>query len=251
MIETPLEELMWQKIERTISPKDEAGLDRLLAQDARAREAFAELVKFSGLLGVVGEVEPPTALRQRIEDAIDWSRHDARTSSASPGFFEWLRRVWPPRVAVAAAAGCIVGVVGSILYNSGVNGTLDNSRFYGTIGRVANGLEIDLPAVQGKIEFRHEKGVAMSQIRITTRRQVEVRLTYDGEALRFGATGDVDSPLQGFSVDDKTLVLKNLGSGEYVAVFHREQGVLRPLGVTIMSEGVVLMEREIEPAGVP
>jgi hypothetical protein len=250
MIQETTESLMWQKIDGTITPEDETRLEATLKQDAEAREHFGELLKFSELLGGVEELEPPTALRQKVEGAIDFDRYAAREKSATPGFL----RGWFPirgnlRFAAAATAGFVVGIMVYHLatYRPGASGSFDNSDLVGTIGQVENGIEIDLETVQGTISFRRENALGISEVDIQSQREIELYLEYDGQSVQFGAVGDVDSPLHDISIADNTIVLRNLGSAEYFAAFHREDGTVVPLKVRIVSEGEVLLEKEIRP----
>jgi hypothetical protein len=249
MIQEKTESLMWEKIDGTISPADEAQLEAVLGKDAEAREHWEELARFSELLGGVEELEPPTALRQRIEGAIDLDRYAARRPAA-PSFFN---RLFPLRmdlrIAAAAVAGLVVGIVGYhlVTLETGPKGSLDNV-VTGTIGRVHNGLEIDLEGIRGAVSFRQDNTLAISEVDITTQREVELYLECEGRSVQFRATGDVDSPLHDISLAGNTIVVKNLGAAEYVATFYREDGVVTPLRVRIVSGGELLLEEEVQPS---
>ena len=249
MIKDQTEHLMWEKIDGTINPEDEKRLQSLMQGDAEAREHFEELMKFTELLGVVDELEPPTALRQRIEGAIDFDRYAAREDSTSPSFF---RRWFPPlnlRIASAAAAGLIIGVIGYHLVSlgSGVKGSLDNSAYQGTIGAVQDDLTIQLEGIRGTISFREDNTLAISEIDIVSKREIELHLEYEGRSVRFSATGDIDSPLHDISLGSNSIILKNLGEAEYLATFQRGDTPGSPLRVRVVSGGELLLEEEIHP----
>lgn len=247
MITDKTEELMWQKIDGTISSQDEDRLEALIEGDAEVREHYEELTKFSEILGAVEEIEPPAALRQRIEGAIDWGRFAARQPlPARVSRRRWFPARWDFRLAFSAAAGFLIGITSYhlIAYNSNVNGPLDNSKLYGTIGRTDNGFAIDLEAVQGTIRFRQQGDLAVSELDLTSHRTVEVLLEYGGESVEFGAVGDIDDPLQSISIAGNKIVLNNLGSGRYFAVFRRDEG---PLRVQILSDGVLLFDQDVSP----
>lgn len=248
MIQDKTEDLMWQKLDGTISSRGEEQLDSLLEGDAETREHYQELVRFSELLGAVEEVEPPAALRQRIEGAIDWDRFVARQPSPAGAVSRrWFPLRWDFRLAItAAAAGFALGITSYYLatYSSGVNGPLDNSKFYGTIGRADNRRAIDLEGVQGTVKFRHQNGVAISEVDITSDRPVQVRLQYGGRSIEFGAVGDTENPIQSISIAGNTITLSNLGSGRYFAVYDRDEG---PLGVQIRSQGELLFDESVSP----
>ena len=248
MIQEKTESLMWEKIDGTIGPEDEAQLEAVLSKDAEAREHYEELTKFTELLGGVEKLEPPTALRQRIEGAIDFDRYAARRP-ATPSFFH---RLFPVRmdfrVAAAAVAGLIVGVVGYhlVTLEPGPKGSLENV-LTGTIGPVQNRLEIDLEGIRGAVSFRQDNTLAISEVDIVSQREVELYLEYEGRSVQFRATGDVDSPLHDISLTGNTIMIKNLGAAEYVAAFYREDGVAAPLRVRIVSGGELLLEKEVQP----
>jgi hypothetical protein len=243
-----IESLMWEKIDGAISPGDEAQLEAVLRRDAEARERYEELCKFAAFLGGVEELEPPTALRQRIEGAIDFDRYAARRPAA-PSFFA---RLFPVRMELrtvaAAVAGLVVGAVGYHVatLNTGPEGSLDNV-VTGTIGRVQNDLRIDLEGVRGVISFRQDNTLAISEVDISSQREVELYLECEGRSIEFRAAGDVESPLHDISLEGNTVVVRNLGAAEYVMTFYRQDGAPTPLRVRVVSGGELLLEEEIQP----
>jgi len=249
MIREKTEILMWEKIDGTISQQDETRLEEVLTKDAEAREHFEELIKFTDLLGGVEELEPPTALRARIEGAIDFDRYAAPTQSAAPPFFQ---RLFPFRVdfrlAAAAAVGLIVGVIGYhlVVFDPGPKGALDNADYVGTIGP-NNGFEIDLAGIQGTVDFNQDDALAISRVKIASQREIELYLEYEGRSLEFRAVGDANSPLHDISLAGNIIILKNLGEAEYVATFRKEDGAAAPLRIRLLSEGELLLEKEIRP----
>jgi hypothetical protein len=228
MIEEKTERLMWQKLDGSITPEEESRLEAVLKRDAMAKEYYDELLRFSELLGGVEELEPPTALRERIEGAIDFDRRDARGQSTG---------------------GFVIGMVAYHLatYRPTPDGSIDPRDLVGSINRVDGAFEIDLDAVQGTIDFRQEHTQAISEIEITSGREIELYLEYDGHPVQFAAVGNTDSPLHDISVADDSLVLKSLGLVHYTATFTREDGAPAPLRVRIISEGEVLLDQEIQP----
>lgn len=249
MIPEPTEALMWNKIDGTISGEDEAKLESLLSQDAGAREHFAELVRFSELLGGVEDVEPPTALRQRIEGAIDFDRRAAaRRESATPRtIFGWLPWGFDLRVATAAAVGIIVGVVGYHLAVVRPDPTrpIDETTAVGTIGQPQEGMTIDLEGIEGRIRFQEDGPFAISHIQLTSERQIDLSLEYGGRSIEFRAVGNTDNPLQDISISEHGIEAKSLGATEYIATFARDEDL--PLRVQIVSEGELLFDEVIQP----
>jgi hypothetical protein len=249
MIQERTESLMWEKIDGTISPEDEAKLDAALSKSVETREHFEELRKFAKLLGGVEKLEPPTALRQRIEGAIDFDRCAAR-EPATPSF---IRRLFPGRLdfrlAAAAVAGIFVGVVGYhlVTLETDSKASLDDA-VTGTIGRVQNGLKIDLEGVRGAVSFRQDNTLVISEVDIFSQREVEVYLEYEGRSVELRAKGDVDSPLHDISLAGSTIVVKNLGAATYLATFYREDGAAPPLQVRIVSGDELLLEEEVRPS---
>ena len=53
MIQEKTESLMWEKIDGTISPEDEAQLEAVLSKVAEAREHYEELTRFTELFSSV------------------------------------------------------------------------------------------------------------------------------------------------------------------------------------------------------
>jgi RNase P/RNase MRP subunit p29 len=148
----------------------------------------------------------------------------------------------------AAVAGLVVGVVGYHLatLKIGPEESIDGV-VTGTIGRVQNDLRIDLEGVRGVVSFRQDNTLAISEVDISSQREVELHLEYEGRSIEFRAAGDIDSPLHDISLAGNTIVVRNLGAAEYVATFYRQDGASTPLRVRVVSGGELLLDEEIPP----
>lgn len=244
MITETTEKLMWEKIDGTISPQDNARLDDVMSRDVEARECFGELMRLSELLGTVEELDPPPALRERIEEAIDFDRDVRRDRRMAASWRGWFPLHWDLRVAVAAAAGLAIGIVGYHLFVYG--GSVDRSRLVGTIAPANHGHEINLSGVSGTIAFREDDKLAVSVLDITSESDIDVLLEYKGPPVHFEAAGRDGRELPDMSVSGNTLMLNKLGHGRYAATFRRDAGS-SPLRVVITLQGVVLFDEQIAP----
>ena len=246
MIEDPTEALMWAKIDGSISAGDEARLESLLGGDAEAREFFEELTRFNEILGVVDELEPPTALRQRIEGAIDFDRYAAREVATSPSFFRrWLPAPLNFSMVGAAAAGLVVGIVGYHLVATGP--ALEDSELTGTMKPMPEVVSIAVDGVRGRVSFEEHGGLAVSRIELASQREIEMQLDYAGSSVGFEAMGDPQNPLHDISVKGNSIIVNNLGDAEYIATFEKAQDIASPLRVRILSGDDLLLEEEIRP----
>jgi hypothetical protein len=256
MIDERYEDLMWQQIDGEISPEDRAKLDEHRRENAEADGHYKELVGISEAIAARDELEPPAALRPRIDEAIDWGRYAPKATAPSTG---WLQRFfprtgWDLRLVPVAAAAFVLGIVGYQLLAPGGGSTpsIDASHFYGAMApkpdaKGVSRVEIDLDAVRGTVGFREDGDVTVSEITLTSDREVEVRLEFEGESLEFGALGQTDSPLQDISLSDNVFSVKNLGANKYYFVFRSESGQSSPVQVRILDSGAVLLEEVWTP----
>jgi hypothetical protein len=249
MINETTERLLWEKIDGTISPDDDARLRAILSRDADARECLGDLERLSSVLGTVEEIEPPAALRQRIEAGIDFDRYTRGRRKTAAAWRSWLG--WDIRLVAAAAAGLAVGIAGYHLFISGPasESSLDTTRLTGTIA-IDNGTRINAPGVSGTIAFRESDDLAVSVIQIASESEkgIDVFLEYRGRAVHFEAAGPQGGTLPDIAISGNTILLKELEDGKYTATFRREvQG--SPLRVRIASEGEVLLDETFMPGG--
>jgi len=248
MIDQRIEELMWQRIDGTISPEDSADLDAHIGAHLEARSYFDELTSMSSLLDHADDVEPPADLRQRIEGAIEWDRYPQQAAG-----FDWrtfFAPWWDLRIATAAVAGILIGVIaystminrfdtGLDLANEDVSGSMALSK--------ASTAVLDSPGVDGIVTFRRNDLKAISDVKIDSDREVEIILEYDGQSTLFRAQSDSGSPLGSIVVEGNTVRVTHYGPGRYIAVFRPAASADAPLMVRILADGDVLLEEEVRP----
>ncbi|MDH3255309.1 MAG: anti-sigma factor [Acidobacteriota bacterium] len=149
-----LEELVWELIDGTISSQDHLLLQEYLVGRPEAEERRRELVSLAARLDSLETVEPPAALRQRIDAALE--AVPSRGPAALP---EPLRlpplttAAWPMRAGYLAA-GLLVGAALTFLVVGGPGQDLDQSKLYGSVqsGRpVESASTIDLEADSGTV----------------------------------------------------------------------------------------------------
>jgi len=149
-----LEELVWELIDGTISSQDHLLLQEFLVGRPEAEERRRELVSLAARLDSIETVEPPAALRQRIDAALE-----AVPSRATAALREPLRMpppttaAWPMRAGYLAA-GLVVGAALTFLVVGGPGQDLDQSKLYGSVQSewpVESTSTIDLEADSGTV----------------------------------------------------------------------------------------------------
>jgi len=257
MTDTRIEQIMWGKIDGELTPEEQELLESHFAEHPEERELFGALEAFSDVLGKVEEVDAPPQLRERIHDGL----RTARGASASgPGFFEALRSwSWPAgsntlKFVAVAAGGFAIGVIGYHLVNYETlrNGSLDISKMYGSMNVVTDShhiVDIDLEGVQGTLKFDKKGAVIVSEIEIDSDAEIEIRLEYDGKSARFGGLDPTSEPDGRITVDGNSVALVNKGAGKYFVMIDVDPSTQSFISVYIISQGSVLLERRVDPAG--
>jgi hypothetical protein len=251
MIDTRFEELMWQKIDGEISAADGAELEAYLNGNEEAAAHYRELVSMIDAIGRGEEVDVPASLRPRIDAAIDWGRYDRAPVHAASG---WLQRLfprtgWDLRVVPMAVAAAVVGIIAyHIAGSSGPRG--DDSRFFGAMtppsDHAAPQVQIDLEGVQGTVGFRTQGDITVSEISLSSEREIELEMRYEGETLEFNALGAEESPLEGVVLNENALAVRNVGANRYHFVF-RSDSRSEPVRVRVSDDHGLLLEREWMP----
>ena len=219
MIESKFEDLMWERIDGTITPQDDEELEVFIKENPEAGDHFEALNAMSHRIDSLPDVEPPADLRQRIHTSIDPGRY-ATQATGQPGFLQRFIFRWDLRMASAVAAGVLVGVIGYHIVNYGLGGNqvLDNSILSGTMVMDSeDGVPIGNGSVRGEVHFHREQNLAVSVIRIESRGEISISMDYAGRAIGFLASGT--GPARNILLDDGQVTLEHLGKGVFRVVF--------------------------------
>jgi len=151
-----LEELLWQRVDGTITPDEQGELETFLAEHPESKDLVREIARLAELLAPPDETAPPPALRGRIDEALAAATPPVhlgripRTVRAR----RWGDR-WPPRL-LPVAASLVLGVAIGYLLQPSATGTIDESLAVGAMGGVsvtpnAAPVIVDLGADTGRI----------------------------------------------------------------------------------------------------
>jgi hypothetical protein len=256
MIDARIEELMWLEIDETISPSDRESLRAYLERHPESREHFQQLRQMALLFGQVGEIDPPSELRERILRGLETA---VPPSARQMGVFEWLRALLTPRpvwkLAAAAAAGAFIGVLGYHVVRYGLDnaGSFDKTPFYGAmnideIGRNGPVVHIDVPGATGALTVRRDETRVLADLDVSSEKEIEVVLEYRGAPLEFAVGKLTDHPSNQVAVQDGEVRVRNRGRGAYRVLFALHEDPTSPITVRVLSEGSVLFERGVSPS---
>jgi len=259
MIDQRMEELMWLEIEGKISGGEREALHRYLESSGEARGYFDDILRMAKLFERSGEVSPPSELRSRILRALEKA---APPKAEKPGFAERLGALFSPRpvwrYAAAGAAGIVIGVMGYHLIKngSGIAEPADIKQFYGSIaagGKNLSGpvLDVDFPAAKGTVTVRRNDASVLSELSIDSAGEVEVVFEYGGSPIEFAVDKLSENPSNQVVIEDREVHVRNRGKGTYHILFSLHEDPASPVRVRLLSEGNVLLEKEIFPSRVP
>jgi hypothetical protein len=175
-----LEELLWERVDGTISDHDLAELEAHLAERPEPRQVEREILRMSELLDSPDNVPPPAELRSRIDQALSDSPGPALQARRPPAFPipTSARRLpyWMP-----IAASLLLGVAIGALLQLGPIGEIDDHQASGsmTTPEPVGKSEVqvfDLGDDVGRISARREGSLLVFDFVLVTEVEVELVL---------------------------------------------------------------------------
>lgn len=260
MISTRIEELMWKSIDGTITDREKNQLQSHLDEHPEARAYFGELKSFNELLEGVSEVEPPEVLHQRILAGLERvpAPSPSRTRSPESRPFKSILGIrWNLRLAVSAALGCLVGIIGYHLANnkSLEERQLDISKIYGTmsIGQDTEygTVPIEVEGVEGTLKFRRENDVVVSELNVFSDDEVEITFEHAGGDIRSGGLDPAGDSRNRVTVESGGVSLVNTGDGHYFLAIQLVDHTSPPLTLRVSRGDRVLLEKLIDLDDIP
>ena len=259
MIDRRIEELMWLEIDDSISPNDRRKLHTYMESHGEALEHFEKLRQMTMLFGQVGEIDPPPELRQRILQSLETAPPPAQQVAGRITTWDRVREFFTARpvlkVATAAVMGMFVGIIGYhvLSYDAGVNDPLDISQLRGTIDfssvdQSKPVLNIRVPGTTGTLSLHRVQARVLTHLDIRSEGEIEIVLGYGGRALGFSGGNLSNHPSNQVTIEDRKIRVRNKGEGTYSFMFELYEDPEAPFLVKVMSEGEVLLDREISPA---
>jgi hypothetical protein len=259
MIDQRMEELMWLEIEGKISGGDRAALQRYLESNGDARGYFNDALRMAALFRQTGELNPPSELRERILRALENTAPPRVLNPRPAGRFGSLFSPGPVwRYAAAGVLGIVIGIAGYHLVRNGNEAakSVDIKHFYGSIAGggedfPGSSLEFDLPAAKGTLAVRRTDANVLSKLAIDSTGDIEIVVGYPGAPIEIAAGQLSERPSNQVAIEDREVHVRNRGKGTYHILFSLHEDPASPVKVRVLSEGSVLLEKEISPSRVP
>lgn len=179
-----LEQLLWERIDGTISPDDLRQLTTQLEEQPQSRKLEREVAAVAEILSDPQPVEPPGELRSRIRQALA-SSPGPKTTSGHPPPAARTGSGRPVPGWAAMAASLLIGVaVGYLLHLAG-SAPVDPARASGAMSTAiattpATMLPIDLGPDVGSMELRLRAGELLIDLELATAVQLEAVVEADG-----------------------------------------------------------------------
>lgn len=243
-------ELINKEISGTISPSERKELHDYLRENPDAQRLYNQLRETSDLLNKIRDVDPPTYLKKRIMNSVDFSRYQARRSRPVLRLVTRVRQIgFRPRLAYAFALGVVVGlvVVSQFLIRPGGRYATDLRDLYGTIGLIKDSsfttidrVPVDLAQIEGYVNLLRYADVLIFEVSLHSSGKSEILLEYEPDRTSFGGLrpGDHGSVLMDTGRD----YVKASGTGalEFDLCFVKEPASSAPFGLKLFVSGQVL-----------
>ena len=246
-----LEALLWERIDGTIGAEDQVELEAFLAGDLEARELDQELTALAKRLAGVREVAPPTALRERIDQALAAAQQPA--SAAAPSALTPRRTAdgWGPRL-FALAAALFLGVAIGHLLHLGAGRPVDVMKAAGTMHEPTSGeapptVEIDLGSGVGLAMTRRDGSTISVELVLAGEGRVEAVMEAANDNLRIvGLHQGGNAPIEVTAAGGR-VVMGVIGPGSFgMEILSGTEEA--PVRLSVSAGGEVLAERWIDPS---
>lgn len=187
MNEERLDELLWERIDQVIRPEDAAELREHLEGSPEARAHERRLDEFVATLATVHEVEPPPALRRRIDAALAAKRLSSPPRWGAASWAEALRELWSPKPLLRYALLAGAFLIGAISYHlvAGGDGSsrLDPAKLYGSTGIArqespAGAWTLELPEERGWVALHRRGSLLVLDMALAVEGHGEVKLHF-------------------------------------------------------------------------
>lgn len=220
-------ELMHAEMDGEATDKELATLREYLASHPQAQSVHAELVKLTGILNQVEEVETPDDLHGSILAALPPPR-----SGLEIGARNTRSRFRIPliRYGYALAAGLLLGaaLTGvafrslSPVEKSDIYGTLavrENAPRYVAVGQ----MNLDSPDVGGSVELRRSDSSAMIIFDLHGQQAVEVEVEFDGSQAGLMSFDQQPGAIRSFDAKKGTISFQSEGKQRSTVILTSEK----------------------------
>ncbi len=249
-------ELIHNEIDQTNTPEARVELEAFLAENPEAQALYNELVALTGMLDKVEAQEPPPHLKQAILKALAEHTYTKAQPGKRFGLLGTLIEALQARPRFAYAYVFSVGlIVGLVAYALVANLTQPASMdLYGTLVSKdgARNLEavaeaaIDLDGVHGTVQVKTSAGLVVVELALDMRKQIEVRLAFDENALRLRSlTRQEDRSGHTLTTEDNHMSITWLGEDTYVLVFNDRAASSTDIHLQLLHADDVLYERSL------
>lgn len=244
-----LEALLWGRIDDTIDPEELAELEAHLAEHPEPREIEQQIATIAEELDRLDVVQPPPALRERIDSALSRATPPAAQRTSTPRAVS--APAWPARW-LPLAASLLVGVaVGYLLHpevfpkidEAAVAGALLPTLTAGTAGEAVINLGDDF----GKLIVASSADLITVDFTVTAESGLDLVLEAESGEVNLRSLTHIEGIPSKLWVNGPRIDLHADGPGHHTLSI-RASDRLSPIRVFVASETEVLAERRIAAA---
>lgn len=215
-----LEQLLWERLDGTISNDDLNELEAVLVEHPEPHELEREIARLAEKLDDLDTIPPPAELRTRIDRALANAKKPKHSpqAAAHPGTSPAWQRRWLP-----LAASLVIGVAIGYLVHPGAGTQVDGPRAAGamysaTATADAPAFEIDLGSGVGTITTNATGSEVEIDAILTGGNRVEVALRAADGDLRLLETKQIHKQSSELKVADAGFFFQADGPGSHYFV---------------------------------
>ena len=199
MIDEKIKDLINRDLDGLLSPEEQDQLKTYLAQNEQARHYYQKMRQMTEFLNQVPEVPAPPSLKENILNQIGASHSVPNVKREKftifSAFSEWFR-VFTAKPPYAFALGiAISAIIFTIIALQTMHPEPQtNLPVSGTIKTAQQTIPINLPVVQGKIEFTSRGALSVLNVVLNPQEEIALTIEYDPNTLRIK---DIEPPAIG------------------------------------------------------
>lgn len=241
MIDEKIIELINKEIDNNISPGEQIKLRDFLSKNDSAREYYNDLIQTNKMLEQLPEPEPPSYLKQRITNSIDFSLYPKKKKSLFGSHLDKaaLRKRYI-RLAFTFTFGMVIGFMVYAFFFGTLNTPYNTENISGTMTNIKaktfHYVPLNLSDISGNIEIKGHENKFWCYFNFNTFKECELKILYPKNMVFNYISPGAANKLK-FSKDDHIIAITNSGLQKYNLNFSRFGGNASSLRIIILQSG--------------
>ena len=237
------------------SPDESKKLKKLFSENEKVKDYFNEITQVGKMLNQADEIEPDSTLKTDILRAISLKQYQKMHKENV--LISWFRNFEIKvqlKYAFFFSAGLIVGLLILFLFKDDMDRlNLDESNFMGAVLlnedyrnlKPVDEFKFNKENVSGEATIKSSENLVLSEIMISSDRDVDVSLEFENKEFSFAAFHQMKHVENVLNISGKNLILRNKGDNKYTIIFNKHIRKSSGIKLKISSSGITVFEKNV------